>query len=88
MKDRALWPLFAAAAAAGAAFTIRQLVQQGWKLSTGERPPDNPAAPDVTWRNALLWGALVGTGAGMARVIGTRGAVTAWRGITGRLPPM
>jgi hypothetical protein len=88
MKDRALWPLFAAATAAGAAFAIRQIAQQGWKLSTGQRPPDNPAAPDVTWQHALLWGAIVGTGAGVARVLGTRGAVTAWRGITGRFPPV
>lgn len=88
MKDRALWPLFAAATAAGAAFTIRQIVQHGWKLSTGEGPPDNPAAPDVTWRSALLWGVVVGTGAGVARVLGQRGAVTAWRGITGRMPPV
>lgn len=69
---------------AGAAITLaaatRWSLRKSWSLSTGEDPPDNPAAPGVSWRGALAWGALSGVTAGVARVVARRWASEARRG--------
>ncbi len=78
---------------AGLAFTIpagkaaRRAVNTTWKSLRGTDPPTNPAAPDTTWSEALLWSAVSGVAFGVARMIAARGAAATWRSLTGSLPP-
>lgn len=68
------------AAAVTLAAATRWTLRKSWSFSTGEDPPDNPAAPGVSWRVALAWGALSGATVGLARVVGRRWASEAGAG--------
>jgi hypothetical protein len=81
------WFLASTAAAVGAALVARSLMRTGWRLTVGEDPPDNPARPDVGWRDALAWGVAIGAIAGVARVVGRRGITSGWRRLRGEDPP-
>lgn len=82
------WALAGTAAAAGAGIAARWALRRGWKVAFDEEPPDNPAAPQVTWRSALLWGALSGVLVGSARVMGKRLAAGAFGVLAAKRPPM
>src|SRR6056297_1337611 len=52
-------------AAMGAGAVAQALLKKSWRAVANEEPPKNPAAHDVAWREALLWGALSGAVVGM-----------------------
>jgi hypothetical protein len=81
------WSLFAAGAAAAAAVIAHGVLEKAWKQIRQKDPPLNPAAPKVTWTEALTWGAAAGVVAGISRVVARRGAVAAWARMFGSLPP-
>ncbi len=66
-----------------AAVMARKALTAAWSMMTGEEPPQNPAAADTSWREALLWGAAAGLVAGLARTIGQRAAAGAWANVSG-----
>lgn len=72
MKEEHLYALTTLAAAAVAEIATRQLIHGGWRLAHGVRPPDNPAARDVSWRDALVFSAATGLLIGVSRVVGKR----------------
>lgn len=84
-SDR-LWLLAGSAGALAAAIIASRLFDEGWRHFDGE-PPRNPEVPDVSWKRALLWGALTGTVVGMARVGGRRVASGAATRIRRRRQP-
>lgn len=47
----------------------RTLFKKVWKLATKNNPPENPDDPDVIWRDAFMWGAAVGLGVGLSKVV-------------------
>ncbi len=55
-----------------AARAARTAVGGGYKLLTNEDPPKNPAAPEVEWKEALLWAAVSGLVGGMSRLTARR----------------
>lgn len=57
--------IYAAAVAGGLA--TRALLEKAWEAKTAKPAPKNPAADDVTWSQALLWGASAGVLVGVAR---------------------
>ena len=59
-----------------------------WRTTRHEDPPENPAAHDVGWRDALAWTVAIGVGASVARVVAQRGAAKAWEKATGDPPPI
>ena len=61
-------------AALAAGVLVRRSLVSVWKAWRGSEPPDNPADPEVTWSDALIWAAAVGTSVGVARVLGRRGS--------------
>lgn len=77
---------FAKASAIAGAFSSRFLLKKGWKLITKKDPPLNPASPGVLWREALLWGAVTGLSAGVARIVFRRLSAGAWRKYKGAKP--
>ena len=62
---KALDKLTTIAVAVGA----RTLFKEGWKLTTKNTPPENPDDPGVVWRDAFMWGAAVGLGVGLSKVL-------------------
>ncbi len=59
--------------ALAASFLLRRLLQVIWEKSSGRIAPTNPSIPGVGWREAILWAALTGALAGLAKVLARRG---------------
>ncbi len=68
----------ALAAALGAAFVTRRLLQGGWRATFDRSPPKNSASREVDWGEALLWGAVSGAVVGVARIASRRAASSAY----------
>ena len=60
--------------AIAAGVLMRRSLVSVWKAWRGADPPANPADPDVSWTDAMIWAAAVGTTVGVARVLGRRGS--------------
>jgi hypothetical protein len=88
LSDERKWALVAAGSAALAAVATRQLLRRSWSAWRGGPPPDNPAAPDVSWGDALLWAGTTGMVVAVGRAVAKRAAVAGWRRVTGRTPPV
>ncbi|GAA5508581.1 DUF4235 domain-containing protein [Novipirellula caenicola] len=70
------------AAAIGATFVARHLLEAVWQATLDRDPPKNPTSREVAWRDALLWGAASGAVVGLARIASRRassGAYRSWR---------
>ncbi len=55
-----------------AAKTARLVAGGGYKAITRDKPPKNPAHPDVEWRDAILWTVLSGAIGGLGRLAARR----------------
>ncbi|HEY2043920.1 MAG TPA: DUF4235 domain-containing protein [Jatrophihabitans sp.] len=73
------------------AIPIGRLVTKGtakaWVAVRPENPPHDPKRVETTWKDALVWAVVTGFGSAIAQLLTTKGADTAWRGITGRPSP-
>lgn len=67
------------AAAIGATLLTRKLLAGGWRQAVDRDPPKNPASPEVSWREALLWGAVSGAVIGVVRIASRRASSKAYR---------
>lgn len=88
LDARHAWGVVDVAAAAGAGLAMRWALRRGWRTLFAEEVPDNPAAPGVGWRSALLWAALSGVCVGSARVLAKRMAAGAFEAVAGGPPPL
>lgn len=86
-SEDARWSLVAAGSAVLASILVRNALKQGWRLWKDEDPPNNPADPEVTWRDALVWAGVTGAAVALGRVMARRGAAAGWRRFTGNHPP-
>jgi hypothetical protein len=64
----------------------RKALNATWRLSTGKTPPKNPAHPDVSMGEAVMWATLSGVTVGLARMLASRQAASYYRRSTGHLP--
>ena len=81
------WRLIGTAAALAAGAVATKVVGTGWKAISGREAPTDPSAVDETsWREALLYGAVLGLAVGAARVVAERKAAEYYRKSTGHLP--
>lgn len=78
---------FSLAAALGAAAVAKKGLNSTWRAATGKNPPANPADPDVSLAEAIMWAALSGTLIGVARMLAARRAAHYYARSTGHLPP-
>ncbi|AHM62372.1 hypothetical protein D770_20615 [Flammeovirgaceae bacterium 311] len=53
----------------GVAVGTRTLLKKGWETIYKDSPPENPNDPGVIWKEAFLWGAAVGLGVGLSKVL-------------------
>jgi hypothetical protein len=82
-----VWGALSLVAALLAAAVARKGLNATWKAATGKEPPANPADPQVSMAEALLWAALSGTLVAVARMLATRRAADYYARSTGKLPP-
>ncbi|NND96126.1 MAG: DUF4235 domain-containing protein [Pirellulaceae bacterium] len=68
------------AAATATTLAMQQVLEATWRKSLGSEPPKNPASRAVTWKEALVWGALSGAVIGATRIASRRAASSAYRG--------
>lgn len=68
----------AAAAALGGLAAVG-ILQYGWRRLKGTDPPQNPAAADVEWREAVAWTVVSGLAIGLSRLAARRGLAAIWR---------
>lgn len=66
---------------------VRKIIEKAWTKARPNDPPRDPASPGTTWLDALAWAAVSGVGVAAGRVLASRGAASAWRGLTGSEPP-
>jgi Protein of unknown function (DUF4235) len=60
------------AAAFGAAYAVRKVMNLGWKKFTGKEPPNDPNDPAVGTAEALSWAIALGVVMAAARVLAIR----------------
>jgi hypothetical protein len=73
--------------ATSAGIAVRKLTDSAWYAARGYPPPKNPAAPGVSWPDALAWAAVSGVAVAAGRLVAARGATAVYQGMTGKLPP-
>ena len=87
MKQEDAWKALAWVLAVTMGWAARRAAVALWSLVSDTEAPVNPADRNASWPQALGWAALAGLSAGLARVLGRRGAAVAWTGATGEKPP-
>lgn len=71
--------VLAFAAALGATFITRELLEATWRTTLDREPPKNPASREVAWKEAMMWGAASGALIGIARIASRRVSTGALR---------
>ena len=86
LKQDQKWWLVSTGAALLATTLTKAALEGGYRLSTGKRPPQNPASPSVDWRTAFGWALAVGVLMSVSQLVAERGAAAGWRRVTGKYP--
>ena len=86
-KGSKIWAVFSLASALGAATVARKGIDQGWRIATRRKPPQNPADPDVALWEAVAWSAATGAAVALARMFAQRRAANYYVKSAGHLPP-
>jgi len=82
-----MWSMFSLAASLGGAAVARKALDKSWQVSTGKKPPENPADPDIDIWEAVSWAALTGAAVALAKMYAQRRAANYYVKSTGKLPP-
>jgi hypothetical protein len=82
------WKAVSLASGAAAGMAAERIVSVVWKLVAPTPPPPDDADRSIPWAQAVAWGAAVGLGAGVARVVAHRSAAVAWEAATSEPPPV
>lgn len=81
------WRILGTGSAVLAAAVATKAVSAGWRVMSGRPAPDDPTHPDESgWQEALLFAALTGLAANVARVAATRRAAQYYARSSGHLP--
>jgi hypothetical protein len=86
-KPPLTWKLLGTGSATLSGIAVRKLTDAAWYAARGKTPPKNPAAPGVSWPEALVWAAFSGLTVAGGRLLAARGAAAAYQSLTGKLPP-
>jgi hypothetical protein len=87
VKTPLLYKVLGPALAIPAGIVVKKAADTAWLKVRGYPPPKNPAAPGVTWPDALAWAAVSGVLYASGRLVAARGAAAAYQKLTGHLPP-
>ena len=86
-KPPTTYKLLGSGAATLSGIAVRKLTDAAWYAARGTTPPKNPAAPGVSWPDALAWATFSGLAVAGGRLLAARGAAAAYTSLTGKLPP-
>ena len=86
-KAPLLFRLLGPALAVPSGALVRKGADAAWLKVRGYPPPKDPAAPGVSWPDALAWAAVSGVVGAGARLVAARGAAATYKGLIGKLPP-
>ena len=70
----------------GIALATRTLFKEAWTAVKKRRPPENPSDPETYWRDAAMWGASVGLGVGLTKVLMKIALDSGWEKYVGSKP--
>jgi hypothetical protein len=82
-----VWTVMSLVAGLGAAAVTRKVLDRSWKVAAGKNPPENPADPDVSFAEAVVWASVTGAAIAIARMVAQRRAAHYYARSTGHLPP-
>jgi hypothetical protein len=88
LSEKNVWTGIAVGSAILAGVAVRSALKTAWRQTTGEPPPLNPAHPDTSWKQGLLWTAALGAAVGVSRMLARRGAAAAWELAREQAPPL
>ena len=78
-----VWTVFSLVAGLGAAAVARKVLDRSWRAAAGRQPPENPADPDVSIGEAVLWAGVTGAFVALARML-VDGSPAPWAACRGR----
>lgn len=81
-----LWKIYTGVLGAVTTIATQKAITQGWKLATGEEPPE-PGDPDTPLGYALIWVLSSAIGVGVVQVMTNRFAARRWRNSIGADSP-
>ena len=81
------WKIVGGASTALAGMAASRLTAALYKKVRKSDPPANPASPDTSWAEAVVWAAVSGLAIGLGRLAAERVAAHGWVRATGALPP-
>jgi Protein of unknown function (DUF4235) len=87
VKTPLLYRLLGPAMAIPTGIVVKKSADVAWLKVRGYPPPKNPAAPGVTWPDALAWAAVSGVLYASGRLVAARGAAAVYTKLTGHVPP-
>ena len=82
-----IWSVMSLAAGIGAATVARKVLNTSWRAAAGKNPPENPADPDVSIAEAMVWASVTGAAIALARMLAQRRAAHYYARSTGHNPP-
>lgn len=84
--NKLTYNLLAGGAAILAATLVRKGMEKTWEAVNNKVAPENPADPETSWREALIWSVASGVVIGLARMFAQRGAAAGWHRLMGYNP--
>lgn len=81
-----MWKVYTVALGTVTTLVAQKVVHAGWKLATGDTPPD-PNDPSVPATEAAIWAIASGIGLGMTQLATNRFVARRWMEFTGEVPP-
>lgn len=82
----AAWKVMAVASSVLAGKVAKAATDGTWKAATGSRPPENPAADDVSWKEAAVFALVSGALMGIARMVAQKQAANVYTKTAGHPP--
>ena len=87
LAGRGTWRAFDATTGMAAGILAPVIARGIWRVATGRPAPKNARSPEINMTEAILWAALAGALAQVARIVLARSVAHYWERSTGAPPP-
>lgn len=82
----AAWKVLALGSGLIATRVAKGVTEGSWKAATGGQTPNNPADPDVEWKEAIVFAVVSGSIMALAKMVANKQAANFYTKTTGQLP--
>lgn len=86
VTEKLMYGIYSAALGTVTTLVVRKSMQAGWKLVTGDEPPE-PGDPEVPAREAFIWAIASGVGLGVAQLATSRFTARHWMQVGNKPAP-